>query len=236
MDATPQALRRSYTRRMIRACKKLLFLFFLCASACAHGQDPFDGGIAVSRSEGGEYRLANRAIEAKWIVEKNHFNSLSLTDRLDQRSLPVPSLFSLRFADGRIIRAQDLHFAAPPTVHALPADAGASRFSDRVGGKEFVGVLEDESGDLRVDLSLILRDGSSYLREVVTISAPHQNLVINDVRLIDLQLPEAQISGNGCRFADRRWQFLPWVRTSAIFKRQGRRRGHRRPKEDAALT
>ena len=180
---------------MIRACKKLLFFFFLCFSASAHAQDPFDGGIAVSRSETGSYLLANQAIEAKWTIEKDHFKSLSLTDRLHQRTLTVPSLFSLLFSDGRIIRAQELHFIGPPAIQAVAADAAASRFSDRVGGKEFTGVLENESGDLRVELSLVLRDGSSYLREMLKISAPHKDLAINDVRLIDLQLPEAQISG-----------------------------------------
>jgi hypothetical protein len=176
---------------MVRACKIVLFLLFLCVGASSHGQDLFDGGVAVSQNEGNAYRLSNQAIEAKWSPEKG----LSVTDRLHSRSLLVPSLFSLRFADGTIIRAQELHFTLPPTIHALAIDANASRFSDRVGGKELSGVLEDKNGDLRVAMSLVLRDGSSYLREIITISAPHHDLAIDDVRLVDLQLPEAKISG-----------------------------------------
>ncbi len=179
---------------MVRALKRLLCLFFLCVSTL-YGQDQFDGGIATSHSEAGSYHLANRVIDAKWTVERNRFKSLSLASRQNQHSILIPSLFSLRFADGRIVRAEELHFIAQPVIHSLAADANASRASDRVAGKEFAGALEDESGDLRVELSLVLRDGSSYLREIVTISAPHRNLVIDDVRLIDLQLPEAQISG-----------------------------------------
>ncbi|HMH11565.1 MAG TPA: enterotoxin [Edaphobacter sp.] len=180
---------------MIRACKKLLFLFFLCVTVHLHGQDPFDGGIAISHTVGDAHTLSNRAIEAKWNIDKSHFESLSLLDRLHQRSLSIPSLFGILFADGRIIRAQELHFIAPPAIQTLKADAVASRFSDRVSGKEFTGVLEDENGDIRVEISLVLRDGSSYLREMITISAPHQDLAMSDVRMIDLQLPEAQISG-----------------------------------------
>jgi len=179
---------------MVRVFEKLLFLFFLCAGAL-YGQDLLDGGVATSHSEADSYVLTNRIIDAKWTVEKNHIKSLSLTDRQNQRSLLIPSLFSLRFADGKIIRAQELHFATQPVIRALPADTSASRASDRASGKEFVGVLEDESGDLRVELSLVLRDGSSYLREIVTISAPHRNLDIDNVRLIDLQLPESKIVG-----------------------------------------
>jgi hypothetical protein len=155
----------------------------------------FDGGIAVSRSEGGAFFLANQTVEAKWIIENDHLKSLSLTDRQHQLSLPIPSLFSLRFADGRIIRSQEMPLTDRPTIHALTAEANAARFSDRVAGKELRATLEDEGGDLRVEISLVLRDGSNYLREIITISALRQDLAINDVRMIDLQLPEAQISG-----------------------------------------
>ncbi len=170
-------------------------LLCLCFSVSLHAQDQFDAGIASSRNDGDAYVLGNSAVEAKWTVAQGHFANLSVTDRQHQRSIAVPSLFDLRLADGRVIRAQDLHFVTPPAMHALSADTTASRFSERLGGKEFAGELEDESGDLRVGVSIVLRDGSGYLRGVFTISAPRQNLAIADVRLIDLQLPEAEVSG-----------------------------------------
>jgi len=170
-------------------------LLCLCFSVSLHAQDQFDAGIASSRNDGDAYVLGNSVVETKWTVAQGHFANLSVTDRQHQRSIAVPSLFDLRFADGRIVRAQDLHFVAPPAMHALTADTKASRFSERLGGKEFAGELEDESGDLRVGVSIVLRDGSGYLRGVFTISAPRQNLAIAEVRLVDLQLPEADVSG-----------------------------------------
>jgi hypothetical protein len=171
----------------------LLVLF--CFSLVLHGQDQFDGGAATSHSDGAKYSLSNNVVDASWSVEGNHFTGFVVTDRLHRRSVVVPSLFGLRLADGRIVHAQDLHFIAPPAVRSITADVNASRFSDRVNGREFTGEMEDASGDLRADVSLVLRDGSSYVREVITISAPRQDVSIEDVRLIDLQLPEAKISG-----------------------------------------
>lgn len=177
------------------------FLAFAIASLClsavvpVSAQSLFDGGSASSNGAGGQYSLGNRAIEAAWTVTQNHMGHLSVRDRLHKRSIEVPSLFSLLFADGSIVRSQELHFTTAPTFHDLKAEPHASRYSDGVGGRAFQGVLEDDGGDVRVDISFVLRDGSSYLRQIIVISAPRRNLAIHDVRLIDLQLPEGQVVG-----------------------------------------
>ena len=174
-----------------------LFVATLCfgAAASASAKNMFDGGVASSHSAGGRYSLGNRAIEAAWTVTQNKLGSLSVTDLMHKRSIVVPSSFSLLFADGSIVRSQELHFATPPTFHDLKAEPHASRYSDEMGGKAFEGVLEDDSGNLRVDISFVLRDGSSYLRQVIAVSAPQHDLAIHDVRMIDLQLPEGRVVG-----------------------------------------
>ncbi|WP_433984483.1 hypothetical protein RBB78_06550 [Tunturiibacter empetritectus] len=122
-------------------------------------------------------------------------SDISVTDLRDKRTVSVPSSFSLRFADGSIVRSQDLHFAAPPMVHDLKGQPNVSRYSDEIDGKVFEGVLENKTGDLRVDVSFVLRDGSNYFRQIIVVSAPQNALAIRDVRMIDLDLPEAQVSG-----------------------------------------
>lgn len=165
------------------------------AAATALAQKDFDGGAAFSTSAGHAFTLGNRAIEAKWDVSDARLSNLTVTDRLHQRTIVVPSAFSLLFADGKILQWHDLHFLGTPSIHELKAVPGASRESDQLDGKEFEGVLEDTSGDLRVNFSMVLRDGSSYLRQIVTISAPQRDLPIADVRLVDLHLPGVQVVG-----------------------------------------
>lgn len=158
-------------------------------------QGMFDGGVAASHSAGGRYSLGNRVIDATWTVTQNRLGDLLLTDRADHRSIAVPSSFSLHFADGSIVRSQELHFVGMPAFRDLKAEHAASRYSDNVGGRVFEGVLQDDSGDLRVGISFVLRDGSSYFRQVITISAPQHDLSIRDVRMIDLQLPDGKVDG-----------------------------------------
>ena len=169
----------------------------LCVGSAVSGsaQDLFTAGAATSHNDGGKYFLRDSAIEARWTVADKRLNDLSVTDLRDKRTVTVPSSFSLLFADGSIVRSQDLHFTSPPTVHDLKGQPNVSRFSDEINGKVFEGVLENETGDLRVDVSFVLRDGSNYFRQILVVSAPQKNLAIRDVRMIDLDLPGAQVSG-----------------------------------------
>jgi hypothetical protein len=148
----------------------------------------------MSAVHGTSYSLGNRTIESKWRIEGGTFFNLQITDRLHQRTISVPP-FSLRFADGSIINAQDLHLIGAPTIRGMEAAPGASRYAERQNGKEIDTILTDKSGDLRVDYSVVLRDGSAYLRQVVCITAAKRDLPIKDIRLIDLELQDIQVVG-----------------------------------------
>ncbi len=179
----------------------LLSLISMAVLLCVGGIDSvsaqglFDAGAARSHQAGGKYVLRDSAVEARWTVAQNRLSGLSVTDLRDKRTVAVPTSFSLRFADGSIVRSEDLHFTAPPAVHDLKGRPGVSRYSDEIDGKAFEGVLENDGGDLRVDVSFVLRDGSNYFRQIIVVSAPQHDLAIRDVRMIDLDLPRAQVSG-----------------------------------------
>lgn len=178
--------------RGLSAASLMLLTF---TSAFSHAQKEFDAGVASSRTDGQAYLLGDRAIEAKWDIDNGSLTNLTVTDRLHQKTIMVSSPFSLLFADGKILQVQDLHFVGTPSIHHLKAAPDASRYSDQLGGREFEGVLEDATGDLRVNFSMVLRDGSAYLRQILTISASQRDLPITDVRLIDLRLADVQVVG-----------------------------------------
>jgi hypothetical protein len=170
-----------------------LFCVGSVVSASAQGQ--LDAGVVTSHIDGSRFSVRDGAIEARWTVAQNRLSDLSVTDLRAKRTVGVPSSFSFRFGDGSIVRSEDLHFAAPPTIHDLKGQPHVSRYSDEIDGKAFEGVLEDEAGDLRVDVSFVLRDGSHYFRQVIVVSAPQRDLAISDVRMLDLDLPGAQVAG-----------------------------------------
>lgn len=162
----------------------------------ALAQREMNPGDAVASNRGDNCSLGNRDIEAKWSIAGMKLEDLKVTDLQHARTIDLQSPFSLRFADGRIVRLQDLHFVASPAFQEMKAEPDASRLSDRIGGKQFEGMLEDSTGDLRVNLSFVMRNGSGYLRQIWTISAPNRDLAIRDVRLVDDNLIGAQVVGS----------------------------------------
>jgi hypothetical protein len=133
-------------------------------------------------------------IEAKLRLEGGTFSDVQVTDRMHQRTIAVPS-FSLRFTDGSIMKAQDFHLAEAPSIREMKAVPKSSRYAEQLNGREIDAVLTDKSGEVRVDYSVVLRDGSAYLRQIVGITATKRDLPIKDIRLIDLQLQDIQVVG-----------------------------------------
>ena len=71
--------------------------------------------------------------------------------------------------------------------HDLPIACTAKQSTPR---------LESSDHALQVDWSLVLLDGSTYIRQLLTIHAGSRDLPVTRVELIDLSLPNAHVSGS----------------------------------------
>jgi hypothetical protein len=174
-----------------------LLLAMLPGSVIASGaQRGFEAGFVVAMEAGDNFYLKNDAIGAKWAVLEGKVNRLVVTDRMRGTELRVAVPFAILLKDGSIYDASNLKVTGQPTKHELTPRPEASRFADRLHGDEFDFPLESSDHSLRVLWSLILLDGSSYLRQLVAITAVGQNVPISRVELIDLPLPGAHVSGS----------------------------------------
>jgi hypothetical protein len=159
-------------------------------------QRGFEAGSVVATQAGDNFSLKNQAIGAKWSVTEGKVNSLVVTDQMHGTELRVAGPFAILLRDGSIYDASNLRVASQPTKRELTPQPDASRFADRLHGEEFDFPLESSDHSLRMVWSLILLDGSSYLRQLFTITALGQDVPINRVELIDLPLPGAHVSGS----------------------------------------
>jgi len=175
--------------------KLFIASLLLLASHIATAQLTTDPGTAQFQTDGHTYSLGNQAIKAQWTVIDDHLKDLTVTGLAHQKTVTLSTPFSILLRDRGVLKAEDLHFITAPSFHTLQGNKDASRYSDRLDGKEFEGTLEDETGDLRISYKIVLRDGSSYLRQVLTISAPRRDLPIADLRLIDLNQTGAAVAG-----------------------------------------
>ena len=188
---------------------RVLAVFALLASllgsaAIAHSQEGalspllpgVDSGKAVAAINGTELSIGNHAFEAQWTTENGEFKFTKFEDLLAKQSLPAPGeVFVIRLADGREFAANRMSIVSPPVLEEIAANPNAARLSERISGKKIVVTLQAPTEDIRVVWSGILRDGSNYLRQEITLRATGQSVPISEVRLIAWKLPNAKVVG-----------------------------------------
>ncbi len=158
--------------------------------------EDFGGGPAVSAQVGANFKIENQTIGASWTVVDGKVSTLVLNDRLHGTKIPVPEPFQLLLGDGSIEGLDELTVVGEPVRRDLIPKADASRLADRMPGTEFDLPLESSDHSLHVTWSLVLLEGSNYLRQVLTIGAGDQDVSLSRVELIDLTLAGAHVVGS----------------------------------------
>jgi hypothetical protein len=173
-----------------------LSLAVLPGSAIALNIQPDLGpGPVIATQAGDGFQLENHAIAARVLVTEGKVRGFVVTDRLHGTKLRANAPFAILLKDGSICDVNTLELIGRPTKHELTARPNASRLADRLHGEQVDLSLESRDHSLQVVWSLILLDGSSYLRQSLTISAGGHDVPIGRVALIDLTLPGAHVSG-----------------------------------------
>lgn len=157
---------------------------------------PVDAGPATSRLDATTIVIGNRAVQGSWSVAAGHLKPESFDDQLSSRHVPVADeVFILTLADGRVIKASDMTMAGVAREEALPANPQASRLSERVPGRQIVVTLRAPDASFQATWRAIVRDGSNYVRQELTLSPVGGSLSLKEIALIDLRLPGARVAG-----------------------------------------
>ena len=181
--------------RNVAAGVTLLAATFFWPVIAAGVPPEFEAGNAVAVQDGGNFQLGNQVVSAKWSVTRGEVNDLVVIDRLHGTDLRVAVPFAILLQDGTIFSPDNLQLAGQAVRRELTPQPEASRLADRLRGEEFDFPMESSDHSLQVTWSLKLLDGSSYLRQLLTVTAGRQDLPISRVKLIDLHLPGAHVSG-----------------------------------------
>ncbi|MDE3199569.1 MAG: enterotoxin [Acidobacteriota bacterium] len=138
-------------------------------------------------SSGGS--IANDHVALEWTARENHPLSLSLQGLKSTVSLGSP--FALVIHNRGIVTAADLVPRRGPQIEQLTPNPNASRYAERVPGVAVRYEFADPEHQFTAEWSVVLREGSSYARQSLTITTGDQSVPIDDIRLIDLQSPSS---------------------------------------------
>ena len=139
--------------------------------------------------------LSNDSVSATWSVHDGALRLQSLTNRLTGETVRVDaSPFELVQKEGPVLSSSDFKLVAQPVIEAIANPASSSRAADRVPGQELRAELDSVS--LHVTWRALLREGTSYVRQEVTIRAQRQPVPLSQIILVNTSLPGAAVSGH----------------------------------------
>jgi hypothetical protein len=148
------------------------------------------------RAPAGDLTLANPAVAALWSAEGGRLRAVRFDDRRAGTSLDLGGdIFALTLADGTVLRSSDFRLDRGPISSAIAAEPRASRYSERIPGREIRAILVDPSGRLRAKWRAVLRDGSRYIRQEISLDAVGGAVQLRDVALLELSVPGASVVG-----------------------------------------
>jgi hypothetical protein len=173
------------------------YLRHLPSAGCLTGTPSEAQDVAQARVQGRELSLANGAISASWEVSAAGLRLIRIEDRKAAQAVKGPRpAFVITLRGGAEIASSSMKLIGSPRVETLAADAKASRFSQRIKGSSFAATFEDANGRLRAEWKGILRDGSHYIRQELTLEAIKGDLPIDRITLLDLAAPGAGVKGS----------------------------------------
>jgi hypothetical protein len=169
----------------------------------AHSQAPIDNGpgdpvASISVQAGGS--LGNNRITATWtILPGGHPSPVEIRE-IQPESVKGPSLlldgpFSIELKDIGVLRASDLLVSGTARVEQLTPNPTAPRASERLPGVTVHYPLADPGGRFQADWTLTLRQGSSYIRQILTITAVGKPLPLSGVVMIGVHSPGIAVAG-----------------------------------------
>ncbi|MFT3790654.1 MAG: enterotoxin [Rudaea sp.] len=142
-------------------------------------------------------RLGTATIAATWKLSDGHFADFRIGGSDGAPAIKVVEPFALAFADGTRINASDLHATGAARTEKLAAAAKASRLAERIPGRAIAIDFTDKDDRFRFAWQLQQREGSAYLRELLTITALKQDEAIAEVELLKLDdVMGARVAGD----------------------------------------
>ncbi|HUX66269.1 MAG TPA: enterotoxin [Terriglobales bacterium] len=153
-----------------------------------------NAGPANAHLAAGRMSLANRAIAAVWETSAQGLRLASVrAPGLPALLTPAPA-FTLRI-NGVEVASNALRLVGAPRQSALRPNPRAANLAERLPGQQLEATLADPAGKFHLAWRALLRDGSHYIRQEITLTAANSALPVAEVTLLDLANGGAQVMG-----------------------------------------
>ncbi len=141
-------------------------------------------------------RLENKAIAWHWEVTDGKIQPARVEDKLNGGSLDLSGdCFRIELGNGTVLKSSDFESAGPAVVESLAPEPESPTLARHEAGRQLVVKLSAVDKNLSAQWRVILRDGSTYVRQELTLRAVNQDVLIKDIILFDEKAPGAKTVG-----------------------------------------
>jgi hypothetical protein len=158
------------------------------------------------RLHAAEFTLDNDQVTVSCQTKGGRLLPGSLRDKKTGQTVSLGTdLFSLVLTGGTVLPSSEFKLSGQPHIAPLPVNPSASRFAERLPGRELIADLISADGNVKGTWHLILRDGSRYLREQVVVQAEKNALPLKSVIMLEMSSDTAHPTGtvDGCPVANK---------------------------------
>ena len=156
---------------------------------------PAPGG-GQCRMDEGRLVLENAVLACRWDISGGRLKPGRLVDKLAGVTIDAgqAECFLLVLDGGRVLRASELRIFGILQIRKIKANPKSCRLAERLAGKEISATLSSSDGNLQVRWRAILRDGSNYVRQQITLTAKNKAIDIKEIVLWELAA-KAEVKG-----------------------------------------
>ncbi|MGH9467423.1 MAG: enterotoxin [Terriglobales bacterium] len=148
----------------------------------------------VASAEAGRAHLSNPYLDAEWEAGARGLCLL----RLRAPTLPAFALmpaFALT-VQGAQVDSTMLRLSEPLRAEPLTPHPEAACFAERLPGRQITATLVDPPGRYQVRWRALLREGSHYLRQEITLTAGTGEVAISRITLLNVAADGARVAGD----------------------------------------
>jgi hypothetical protein len=154
-----------------------------------------DAGQARSSLMSDRIILENNLFAARWSFSHGKVARADLVEHPSENHISLSNdLFVLKFRDGSNLRSSTMEPQGDPQIESLRGEPNALKSAERSPGQQVIVNLEDPNRQLSVTWRAILRDGSNYLRQEISLHASTDR-PITEIELFDFKAPTARVDG-----------------------------------------
>ena len=151
---------------------------------------------SASAGFGGEWTLENQAVAWCGDSDGGTLHPGRVDDKINGRVLNLGGdCFQVELGDGTILKSSDFKLEGEPQVEALNTDLASPTVARHFPGQQLVARFSAPDKNLTAEWRVILRDGSTYVRQQLVLHAESQDVLVKEIELFDQEVPNAHADG-----------------------------------------